>query len=982
MSDIISIQDDVVSIVIQDDDDSTVSVYDGVAPNAGGDHNHDERYYTEAETDTLLASKAATVHVHDDRYFTETETTALLATKANTSHSHVIADTTGLQTALDSKQPTGDYATSTSLATKAPLSHTHVEADITNLGDYATSSELTAGLSTKAAVVHTHSIADVTNLQSSLNAKQASGDYATNTALTTGLSGKASTSHTHTEAEIIDLGDYIESVNIADINATGTPNDTSFLRGDGTWSTPESGESGGVTDHGALTGLTDDDHTQYHTDARGDARYYVKSEVTAYLASKSDASHAHTASSITDFSTAVAATPSVTANSAKNSYPSADATKLAGIATGATANSSDETLLARANHTGSQAQSTITNLISDLAAKQATLVSGTNIKTINGSTLLGSGDITISGGSGSGDTGYTVLASSYSPAANGTTDDTTPLQNALNALDTLGYGALDLEGKTYATGKLSLKPNTGIINGTLKLKNSANDYIISLDGHATRYQANWFIENVNFDCNSANNATTAGAIYCYANGTIYDRPRIENVKITNVRSTAINFTGNGTTMTIQPRLLFVTIDGPTAITNSKGISLSSKVYDPSFISVDVGRMHTGIDVDGAAKIRFTDVRAWGNESVGLKLTNVVDFAGVNCEFDKNFGHGVYTYDSSRIHFVGTAFSNNSYDDTSNEFGLGAGHGTTQTYDGIVGDGASEIFISACRMGNEATNYQRYGVSSQGTTTIYIDGTSKYFNNGWGTTTGNVKSGQQINRLELNNDSAIDPQTSTRTNLGFASNTGAGFELYKYSDGTKPGKFAAIYGGAPSQGTVGFTHFDGTNYTDRFSLDASGNLTLGGAITSGGVAVPTISSTSTLTNKTLTTPTVTTLTIKDAVDATKVGVFAVSVATGTTRTYTLPDSTGTIVLTGNTGTLSNKAISLGSNTVSGTLAQFNTAVSDADLVSIAGTETLTNKTLTAPVINNPSGFLTGAAKITVGTSTPGSPTTGDLWIDTN
>jgi len=29
----------------------------------------------------------------------------------------------------------------------------------------------------------------------------------------------------------------------------------------------------GVTDHGALTGLADDDHTQYHNDTRGDARY-------------------------------------------------------------------------------------------------------------------------------------------------------------------------------------------------------------------------------------------------------------------------------------------------------------------------------------------------------------------------------------------------------------------------------------------------------------------------------------------------------------------------------------------------------------------------------------------------------------------------------------------------------------------------------------------------------------------------------------
>jgi hypothetical protein len=50
------------------------------------------------------------------------------------------------------------------------------------------------------------------------------------------------------------------------------------------------------------------------------------------------------------------------------------------------------------------------------------------------------------------------------------------------------------------------------------------------------------------------------------------------------------------------------------------------------------------------------------------------------------------------------------------------------------------------------------------------------------------------------------------------------------------------------------------------------------------------------------------------------------------------------------TLTNKTIAFGSNTVSGTLAQFNTAVTDADLATLAGTETLTNKTLTSPKIN--------------------------------
>jgi len=40
-------------------------------------------------------------------------------------------------------------------------------------------------------------------------------------------------------------------------------------------------------------------------------------------------------------------------------------------------------------------QSQVTGLVADLVGKQATLVSGTNIKTINGNALLGSGDVTI-----------------------------------------------------------------------------------------------------------------------------------------------------------------------------------------------------------------------------------------------------------------------------------------------------------------------------------------------------------------------------------------------------------------------------------------------------------------------------------------------------------------------------------------------------------------------------------------------------------
>ena len=40
---------------------------------ANGVHTHDDRYYTESETDTLLSGKSNTDHTHDDRYYTETE---------------------------------------------------------------------------------------------------------------------------------------------------------------------------------------------------------------------------------------------------------------------------------------------------------------------------------------------------------------------------------------------------------------------------------------------------------------------------------------------------------------------------------------------------------------------------------------------------------------------------------------------------------------------------------------------------------------------------------------------------------------------------------------------------------------------------------------------------------------------------------------------------------------------------------------------
>ena len=80
---------------------------------------------------------------------------------------------------------------------------------------------------------------------------------------------------------------------------------------------------------------------------------------------------------------------------------------------------------------------------------------------------------------------------------------------------------------------------------------------------------------------------------------------------------------------------------------------------------------------------------------------------------------------------------------------------------------------------------------------------------------------------------------------------------------------------------------------------------------------------------------------------------------------------------NSATLTNKTVALGSNTVSGTIAQFNTAVTDADLATLAGTETLTNKTL-----KSPQEFMTISATAATGTINFDTITQSILYYTSN
>ena len=142
-------------------------------------------------------------------------------------------------------------------------------------------------------------------------------------------------------------------------------------------------------------------------------------QTDAHLKDRANHTGSQLASTISDFATSVRSTVLSGLSLADSTVVAATDSVLQAIGKLAARLA---TAFSRANHTGEQAISTVTGLQTALDSKQATLVSGTNIKTVNGSSLLGSGDLVVSGGAGSdwGDIG-------------GTLADQTDLQAALTA---------------------------------------------------------------------------------------------------------------------------------------------------------------------------------------------------------------------------------------------------------------------------------------------------------------------------------------------------------------------------------------------------------------------------------------------------------------------------------------------------------------------------------------------------------------------
>jgi hypothetical protein len=138
------------------------------------------------------------------------------------------------------------------------------------------------------------------------------------------------------------------------------------------------------------------------------------------------------------------AAPVGVASTAAALGPGADRTKLDGIAAGATVNSPDATLLARANHTGTQLVTTISN--------------------------LGAGTVTSTGAttprSLSDRSADTLSVKNFGAVGDGTTDDTAAFAAAINAAYLTGKRSVHIPAGTYwfALASAALDPGIGPID--------------------------------------------------------------------------------------------------------------------------------------------------------------------------------------------------------------------------------------------------------------------------------------------------------------------------------------------------------------------------------------------------------------------------------------------------------------------------------------------------------------------------------------
>ena len=516
-------------------------------------HLHDDRYYTETETDEKLATKSDVSHLHDDRYYTETEMNSKLAGKSDTTHRHdnATASADGFMAASDKSKLDGVEA-GANLVTNV--------SELVNDSDYQTGAEVTAAINqaVSATLKWQGAVETVSDLPATstkgyvYHVNENGGEYAWDGSQWVELgsviehkwdsiTGKPSTftpsAHTHAQSDITGL-----AASLADKSDTGHTHDDRYYTE--------------TEINSKLATKSDTTHTH-------DDRYFTESEITSKLAGKSDTSHTHAA-----------------ATTAANGFMSAaDKTKLDGIATGANKITVDASLSSsstnpvqnkvinsalagKANASHTHAQSDIAGLADTLAGKASTShTHGAATSSANG--FMSANDKAKLDGIASGANKYTHPNSAAGAKASGLYKITTDEQGHV-----IGATAV-AKADITALGIPSTNTTYGLAT------TSANGLLRQLDGstaHYMRGDGTW----------ATPPNTTYGVASQSANGLMSaaDKKKLDSISVDSTGSVEIDLTidtalSTTSTNPVQNKVVTAALNGKAASSHSHGAATTN-----------------------------------------------------------------------------------------------------------------------------------------------------------------------------------------------------------------------------------------------------------------------------------------------------------------------------------------------------------------------------------------------------------------------
>lgn len=356
-----------------------------------------------------------------------------------------------------------------------------------------------------------------------------------------------------------------------------------------------------------------------------------------------------------------------------------------------------------------------TDLQTALGGKQATLVSGTNIKTINSTSLLGSGDIAISGG-----TGAPQVELFPHTIATGAGTEVSPYTHADNT------GGIQTEINALAAGR----------GGSVKLSSSRFNVTSQITITTPCIKINGVVAGMNIDPNAESQGISGTSLIVTGNGiSIAGASAVGRIQ--GVCLDAIYLYGTTAFQSIG------------ASTGTIGIKLQSYIDEPHIDHVNLGFFDYGIKIvnSGSGWVDFSYFNhvVLQNCRVGVYYDNIASYGHhyLHCAFAETQEHNFYVSVSATNQFFlfdGCAFYRGStssgvtnpanvYFGGNNSRFIGcefqqAGHpefgGTNQPADGLILAGSYNT-VTGCAFINNSVS-SSYGIRITGSNNVIAGNT--------------------------------------------------------------------------------------------------------------------------------------------------------------------------------------------------------------------------------------------------------------------